>query len=159
MTESQSWTAQDSKSLVNRYEVSRPSAIRLFTFAEIELAQGLEIDQRPPLESEKGKVIGHAEKLSPHEQWATAFGFVTLNPPFCKSSLKSSNDPLTNSALFGSTTTRTPSLSTMMSRFAGPSTRSILYCSPEQPPPITATRKAPCGRPCRVSNEVSFAEA
>src|SRR4051794_15972896 len=101
----------------------------------------------------------YAEKLSPHEQCATAFGFVTLNPPFCRLSLKSSSEPLTKSALFGSTTTRTPSESTMMSRFAGPSTRSILYCKPEQPPPMTATRSAPSGRPCRVSSEVSFAEA
>src|ERR1043166_6516140 len=36
---------------------------------------------------EKGEVIDHAAKLSPHEQWPTAFGFVTLNPPFCRSSL------------------------------------------------------------------------
>ena len=87
MTESQSWTTQDSKSLVNRCEISRVSAIRLFTFTEIELAQRIEIDQRPPLEPEKSKIIGRAEKLSPHEQWATAFGLVTLKPPFCKSSL------------------------------------------------------------------------
>ena len=46
-------------------------------------------------------------------------------------------------ALFGSTTTRTSEEFTRMSRLAGPSTRSILYCSPEQPPPMTATRKAP----------------
>src|SRR6266487_2929293 len=46
-------------------------------------------------------------KLSPQEQCATAFGFVTLNPPFCRSSLKSSTEPLTKSALFGSTTSRT----------------------------------------------------
>ena len=36
---------------------------------------------------EKSEVIDHAAKLSPQEQWATAFGFVTLNPPFCRSSL------------------------------------------------------------------------
>ena len=70
-----------------------------------------------------------------------------------------SNDPLTNSALFGSTTTRTLLDSTRMSRLAGPSTRSILYCNPEQPPPITATLSAPCGRPCRCSNCESFAAA
>ena len=29
----------------------------------------------------------YAAKLSPHEQCASAFGFVTLNPPFCRSSL------------------------------------------------------------------------
>ena len=36
---------------------------------------------------EKSEVIDHAAKLSPQEQWATAFGFVTLKPPFCRSSL------------------------------------------------------------------------
>src|SRR5205807_4665924 len=95
--------------------------------------------------SKKREIISHAAKLSPHEQCATAFGFVTLNPPFCRSSLKSSREPLTNSALFGSTRTRTFDDCTMMSRFAGPSTRSILYCNPEQPPPMTATLKAPSG--------------
>src|SRR5271155_2056062 len=47
----------------------------------------------------RGAAQYHAEKLSPHEQCATAFGFVTLKPPFCKSSLKSSSEPLTKSAL------------------------------------------------------------
>src|SRR5438046_9730631 len=56
---------------------------------------------------EQREVIRHAAKLSPQEQCATAFGFVTLNPPFCRSSLKSRTDPLTNSALLGSTTIRT----------------------------------------------------
>src|SRR5262249_29854247 len=73
--------------------------------------------------------------------------------------LKSNTLPLTNSALFGSITTRTFCVSIIMSRFAGPSTRSILYCNPEHPPPITATRKAPCGRPCRASSELNFAPA
>src|ERR1051325_3939264 len=35
----------------------------------------------------KGGIRSHTAKLSPHEQCATAFGLVTLNPPFCKSSL------------------------------------------------------------------------
>ena len=48
---------------------------------------------------------------------------------------------------------------TRMSRFAGPSTRSILYCRPEQPPPITATRNAPVARPCFSSSEFSFRDA
>jgi len=39
------------------------------------------------LDAEQGEVIDHAENLSPQEQCATAFGFVTLNPPFCRSSL------------------------------------------------------------------------
>src|SRR3954467_7202864 len=109
---------------------------------------------------EEREIIRHAAKLSPQEQCATAFGFVTLNPPFCRSSLKSRSEPLTKSALFGSTTTRTFDDSTMMSRFAGPSTRSILYCRPEQPPPITATRNAPvAARPCLSSNEFSFRDA
>src|SRR5476649_2061407 len=38
-----------------------------------------------------------------------------------------------------------------MSRLAGPSCRSILYCKPEQPPPTTATRNTPFARPCLVS--------
>ena len=42
-----------------------------------------------------------------------------------------------------------------MSRGAGPSTRSILYWRPEQPPPITARRNAPSGRPCFSRSELS----
>ena len=98
--------------------------------------------------------VNQAAKLSPQEQCATAFGLVTLKPPFCRSSLKSRTDPLTNSALLGSTTIRTLYDRTRISRGAGPSTRSILYCRPEQPPPITARRKAPCGWPCFSSSEL-----
>src|SRR5438445_4331968 len=101
----------------------------------------------------------HAAKLSPQEQCATAFGLVTLKPPFCRSSLKSRTDPLTNKALLGSTTTRTFDVWTRMSRLAGPSTRSILYCNPEQPPPITATRNAPLGLPCFSKSEVNLSDA
>src|SRR3954467_12845979 len=108
---------------------------------------------------EKREIIRHAAKLSPQEQCATAFGFVTLNPPFWRSSLKSRSDPLTKSALLGSTTTRTFDDSTMMSRLAGPSTKSILYCNPEQPPPITATRSAPVARPCFSRSEFNFRDA
>ena len=36
---------------------------------------------------EQAEIIRHAAKLSPQEQCATAFGFVTLNPPFWRSSL------------------------------------------------------------------------
>src|SRR5258708_34930558 len=43
-----------------------------------------------------------------------------------------------------------------MSRFAGLSCKSILYCSPEQPPPMTATRSTPVGRPCFVSSDETF---
>ena len=44
--------------------------------------------------------------------------------------------------------------------FAGPSTRSILYCSPEQPPPTTATRSAPfSSRPCLRNNPSSRSDA
>ena len=67
----------------------------------------LSLDPRSASQAEFGKMVTHAEKLSPQEQWATALGFVTLNPPFWRSSLKSSSDPLTKSALLGSTTTRT----------------------------------------------------
>ena len=101
------------------------------------------------------KLYSYAAKLSPHEQCEVAFGFVTLNPPFCRSSLKSSTEPLTKSALLGSTTIWTLQERTRISRGAGPSTRSILYWRPEHPPPITASRRAPCGRPCFSSNELS----
>src|SRR6266550_1088300 len=46
-----------------------------------------------------------------------------------------------------------------MSRLAGPSWRSILYCRPEQPPPTTATRSTPVGRPCLVSKVVTLVAA
>src|SRR5688572_2267660 len=52
-----------------------------------------------------------------------------------------------------------PLLSTRISRLAGASWRSILYWSPEQPPPTTATRSTPFGRPCFVSNELTFLAA
>src|SRR5438067_10739797 len=119
----------------------RMRAAREHTIFFLEL---VEIEPGLPRLLQQRKVIGHAAKLSPQEQCATALGLVTLKPPFCRSSLKSRSEPLTKSALFGSTTTRTLEDSTMMSRLAGPSTRSILYCNPEQPPPITATRSAPC---------------
>src|SRR5437868_12058468 len=109
--------------------------------------------------SKKREIISHAAKLSPQEQCATAFGFVTLNPPFWRSSLKSRSEPLTNSALLGSISTRTSDERTRMSRGAGPSTKSILYWSPEQPPPMTATRNAPCGRPCFSRSDLSRRDA
>src|SRR6185295_15019203 len=49
-----------------------------------------------------------------------------------------------------------PPVSTRISRLAGPSCKSILYCSPEQPPPTTATRKTPWARPCLVRRELTF---
>src|ERR1051325_7777110 len=52
-----------------------------------------------------------------------------------------------------------PLLSTRMSREAGASCKSILYCSPEQPPPTTATRSTPCGRFCFVRSELTFSAA
>src|SRR6185369_10895807 len=52
-----------------------------------------------------------------------------------------------------------PPVSTRMSRFAGASCKSILYCSPEQPPPTTATRSTPCGRFCRCKSELTFCAA
>ena len=51
--------------------------------------------------------FSQAAKLSPQEQCEVAFGLVTLKPPFCRSSLKSKVEPLTNNALLGSTTIRT----------------------------------------------------
>src|ERR1700736_5273702 len=149
------------KRRINCNQLARSNRIRMerFTFAEISSLHGFFSDRGPPLDTKEGEVINHAAKLSPQEQCATAFGFVTLNPPFWRSSLKSRSEPLTKSALFGSTTTRTFDDCTMMSRFAGASTRSILYCKPEQPPPITATRNAPLARPCFSRSELSFREA
>src|SRR5438876_3793735 len=98
-----------------------------FTFVEICSLDSFFGDRGPPLDTKEREIINHAEKLSPQEQCATAFGFVTLNPPFWRSSLKSSTEPLTNSALLGSITTRTSDERTRMSRGAGPSTKSILY--------------------------------
>ena len=46
-----------------------------------------------------------------------------------------------------------------MSRLAGWSCKSILYCNPEQPPPTTATRKTPPGRPCFCRSELTFCAA
>src|SRR5258706_12202966 len=46
-----------------------------------------------------------------------------------------------------------------MSLFAGASWRSILYCKPEQPPPTTATRSTPPGRPCRCSSDATLTAA
>src|SRR5436853_462178 len=52
-----------------------------------------------------------------------------------------------------------PPVSTRISRFAGPSCKSILYCRPEQPPPTTATRSTPVERPCFASSELTFLAA
>src|SRR5437660_1411785 len=46
-----------------------------------------------------------------------------------------------------------------MSRLAGASCKSILYCRPEQPPPTTATRRTPLGRPCLARRVVTFRAA
>src|SRR6476620_2720877 len=79
---------------------ARSSRIRMkqFTLAKISSLHGFFSDRRTPLDIEEGEVIIHAEKLSPQEQCATAFGFVTLNPPFWRSSLESRSEPLTKSA-------------------------------------------------------------
>src|ERR1017187_5962415 len=109
-----------------RIRSGRRLAVGVGDFSELVIffLQLFRIEPRPARLLQEREVIDHAAKLSPQEQCATAFGLVTLKPPFCRSSLKSSNDPLTKSALFGSTTTPTLELSTMMSRLAGPSTRS-----------------------------------
>ena len=57
------------------------------TEREIFFLQLFRIEPGPSRFIEEREVIGHAEKLSPQEQCATAFGFVTLKPPFCRSSL------------------------------------------------------------------------
>ena len=58
-----------------------------FCLAKVDVLQGFFVNCGPSLDIEEGEVIDHAEKLSPQEQCATAFGFVTLNPPFWRSSL------------------------------------------------------------------------
>src|SRR4051812_7661820 len=157
------WILQNLIRFVENGEVAFRAAARirmlLQRFPVKHFLQRRGIEPRRARLPEQRKKIRHAAKLSPQEQCATAFGFVTLNPPFWRSSLKSRSDPLTKSALFGSTTTRTFADCTMMSRFAGPSTRSILYCNPEHPPPITATRNAPVARPCFSRSEFSFRDA
>ena len=72
------------KRRIDRNQLARSSRIRMerFTFAELSSLDGFFSDRGPPLEIKEGEVINHAEKLSPQEQCATAFGFVTLNPPF-----------------------------------------------------------------------------
>src|SRR3954451_11750060 len=52
-----------------------------------------------------------------------------------------------------------PPLTTRISRLAGASCKSILYCNPEQPPPTTATRSTPEGRPCFVKSELTLCAA
>ena len=44
--------------------------------------QRVRIQPRTARQPKQRKGIGHAAKLSPHEQLATALGLVTLNPPF-----------------------------------------------------------------------------
>src|SRR2546428_563735 len=51
---------------------------------------------------------------------------------------------------------RTLEVGTRMSRSFGPSTKSIAYCKPEQPPPTTARRNAPFGFPFFSSNDASL---
>src|ERR1700687_1869485 len=48
---------------------------------------------------------------------------------------------------------------TRISRLAGPSCKSILYCSSEQPPPTTATRRTPCSLPCFCRRELTVCAA
>src|SRR4051794_14135903 len=100
---------QNLVSLIEIRELGGRSRVRmrLQRFRVVNLFQGLAIEPWQMRLVEQREIIGHAAKLSPQEQCATAFGFVTLKPPFCRSSLKSSTEPLTNNALFGSTTIRT----------------------------------------------------
>ena len=63
------------------------------------------------------------------------------------------------SALFGSITSRTFEIGTRISRSFGPSTRSMTYCRPEHPPPMTARRNAPSGLPFSSSNDANLRAA
>lgn len=55
--------------------------------AEVSLLEIGFVQEGTTSQAEDGKIVGHAEKLSPQEQWATALGFDTLKPPFWRSSL------------------------------------------------------------------------
>lgn len=83
--------AQDLIGLVELREraLVRPAGVRmsLQALAVENFLQRFRIEPGPARLFEKREVIGHAEKLSPQEQCATAFGLVTLKPPFCRSSL------------------------------------------------------------------------
>ena len=64
--------------------------VGVFSAAEAveRLLDALRVEPRPArLAEPREEIFRHAEKLSPHEQCATALGFVTLKPPFCRSSL------------------------------------------------------------------------
>src|SRR5207248_9599833 len=83
---------QDLVSLVKFREVARTLGghrigMGFQRFAVINLLQPSRVKPRYAWLLKQRKVIGHAAKLSPQEQCATAFGFVTLKPPFCRSSL------------------------------------------------------------------------
>src|SRR3954453_16915856 len=125
----------------------------------------IRINPRSARLSESCKIIHHddgkaqALKLSPQEQVVAAFGFFTLKPPSCRASRKAHSLPVTYNALLGSTTTLIPADSTRMSRLAGASCRSILYCRPEHSPPTTAPRSTPFARPCFASREETFLAA
>ena len=82
MMQAQFRIAQNPKRFVQLRVGSRGASER-----EIFFLQLFRIEPGPSRFTEEREVVGHAEKLSPQEQCATAFGLVTLKPPFCRSSL------------------------------------------------------------------------
>src|SRR6478609_12174674 len=69
----------------------------------------------------------------PHEE--TAFGLSILNPDSWSPVRKSTVAPRRYGALYGSTTTRTPSSESSTSPSAGPESKPRPYWKPEHPPP------------------------
>src|SRR5207302_8382863 len=81
-------------------------------------------------------------KLVPQPQEAVALGLLTLKAWPIRSSVKSISAPARKSSDTGSISTLAPSRSTTRSSSSWASSRAKLYWKPEQPPPVTATRRA-----------------
>src|SRR6185503_14000913 len=103
--------------------------------------------QRPGLAGSRGQTdapqLGSSSatrKEEPQPQEATTFGFETSKPEPWKLSVKSTVEPSTYCMLAGSTSTRMPAASKTWSseRF---SSSASAYWNPEQPPPLTPTRR------------------
>ena len=86
MPEPEGTREEDAPGLVQASERIRipACAVRMARWRKFAVARvnGLRLDRGSPRKPELREGVCHAEKLSPQEQWATAFGLVTLNPPF-----------------------------------------------------------------------------
>src|SRR4051812_40187882 len=81
-------------------------------------------------------------KLVPQPQDAVALGLLTLKAWPIRSSVKSISAPARKSSDAGSIRTLAPFFSTTRSSSSWASSSAKLYWNPEQPPPVTATRRA-----------------